>query len=182
MDCICVRLVSRLVIDPASNTVVTTPFVRFAHGGSTKSWHHDQQVTASVKLDGSLAIVFLWQGQLRVPTRRRMTSEQACWASDWLSSHSNVDAFKDGWTYLFEFLGRDNVVATSYATRGLVLLMAFDAEGCELERGDQEAVATELNVLSLKAPSVTFNGFVQTISICRAARVFFTCQLLKAGS
>ena len=133
-----------LVLDPVSRSVVTTPFVRFAANGSTETLH--QQVTASVKLDGSLAIAFMWQGKLCVTTRRRMTSEQALWASDWLSSNSNTDKFEDGWTYLFEVLGRDNIVATACATDGLVLLAVFDKNGFELERACQEEVAAELNV------------------------------------
>ncbi|GFH11795.1 uncharacterized protein HaLaN_07351 [Haematococcus lacustris] len=34
----------------------------------------------SFKVDGSLVIAFLWQGQVHACTRRRMTSEQAVWA------------------------------------------------------------------------------------------------------
>lgn len=34
--------------------------------------------TASFKVDGSLIIGFLWGGELRTTTRRRMDSEQVC--------------------------------------------------------------------------------------------------------
>jgi hypothetical protein len=41
-----------------------------------KLWSASPQASASVKVDGSLVLAFMWQGQLQVATRRRMDSEQ----------------------------------------------------------------------------------------------------------
>jgi len=41
-----------------------------------QTWGSQLQGTASFKLDGSLIIAFVWQGQLYTCTRRRMDSEQ----------------------------------------------------------------------------------------------------------
>jgi hypothetical protein len=41
-----------------------------------KTWSASPQGSASVKVDGSFVLAFLWQGQLQVATRRRMDSEQ----------------------------------------------------------------------------------------------------------
>lgn len=41
-----------------------------------RCWDQQHEGSASVKLDGSFIIAFMWQGQLRTTTRRRMDSEQ----------------------------------------------------------------------------------------------------------
>ena len=41
-----------------------------------EEWGSYPAASASVKVDGSLVIAFLWQGELKVTTRRRMDSEQ----------------------------------------------------------------------------------------------------------
>lgn len=55
-----------------------------AHGSSAdqanlqlyKSWGSQAAAAATFKLDGSFIIAFVWEGQLKVATRRRMNSEQ----------------------------------------------------------------------------------------------------------
>lgn len=43
---------------------------------SDSAAHQSDLAAASPKVDGSLVIAFLWEGRLRVATRRRMDSEQ----------------------------------------------------------------------------------------------------------
>jgi hypothetical protein len=139
-----------LVLCPKNREVVASPFVRFQppvrEAAKTGSLSCDQACIATLKLDGSLAIVFMWQGKLHVSTRRRMTSEQAVWAKQWLLLHSEVSAFKVGWTYLFEVISAENVIATSYRTEGLVLLAIIDEKGYEIARDVQKVVASEVKV------------------------------------
>lgn len=102
-----------LVLHPASHTVVATPFLRFneedAHAAAAPlrppmqpgpmqsaassssgsrcaggiSAAGASLASASFKVDGSLAIAFLWGGEVRVATRRRMDSEQVSPAGAW---------------------------------------------------------------------------------------------------
>jgi hypothetical protein len=46
-----------------------------------KSWSDAPQASASVKVDGSFVLAFMWQDQLQVATRRMMDSEQVVAAS-----------------------------------------------------------------------------------------------------
>lgn len=95
------RLCRGLVLHPPTQQVVAIPFLRFPElqqhqheskqGGASPVavtasplYPADTLVQAALKLDGSLAIAFLWNSEIRVSTRRRMDSEQAVWAQSWI--------------------------------------------------------------------------------------------------
>ena len=61
-----------------------------------------QWANASLKIDGTLLVAFLLEGALRVSTRRRMDSEQALWAREWLAAYGAPGRFREGLTYAFE--------------------------------------------------------------------------------
>ena len=58
----------------------------------------DEIVEATVKYDGSLGIAFVWNGEVMVTTRRRMDSQQAIWAKQWIKDHCNLTKFQAGYT------------------------------------------------------------------------------------
>ena len=91
-----------------------------------------QIVEASVKWDGTLGIAFIWNEELMVCTRRRMDSEQAIWAKQWIQSECNLSVFEKGWTYIFEIIYDDNIVVIDYPFEGLVLLAVTNADGVEI--------------------------------------------------
>lgn len=104
--------------------------------------------SASPKGDGSLIIAFMWQGHLLTAPRRRMDSEQALWAHDWLAAHLLPGALQPGWTYLFEAVYRDNTHVISYPFEGLVLLSAMGPNGRELPAAERQQLAHSLGVLA----------------------------------
>lgn len=72
-----------LILHPASRAVVAMPFVGFGEVGAESvagagglSSSYGGCARAALKVDGSLVIAFVWEGQLRTATRRRMDSEQ----------------------------------------------------------------------------------------------------------
>ena len=87
---------------------------------------------ATVKFDGSLGIAFWWKNEFHVTTRRRMDSEQAIWARQWIQDHCNLSSFQTGYTYLFEIVYKVNTVIVKYSFQGLVLLAVTDKTGYEL--------------------------------------------------
>ena len=89
-------------------------------------------VEATVKFDGSLGIAFQWNNEVKVTTRRRMDSEQAIWAKQWIQDHCNASVFQTGFTYLFEIVYKVNTVIVEYPFQGLVLLAVTDGNGREL--------------------------------------------------
>ncbi len=92
----------------------------------------DEIVEATIKYDGSLGIAFLWNGEVMVTTRRRMDSQQAIWAKQWMKDHCNLSEFQAGYTYLFEIIYQNNTVVVNYLFEGLVLLAITDESGYEL--------------------------------------------------
>ena len=96
--------------------------------------NHDPNeiVEATMKYDGSLGIAFLWNGDVLVTTKRRMDSEQAKWAKQWINDHCSLTEFQAGYTYMFEIIYQNNTVVVSYLFEGLVLLAISDESGYEL--------------------------------------------------
>ena len=92
----------------------------------------DEIVQATIKYDGSLGIAFLWNGEVMVTTRRRMDSQQAIWAKQWIGDHCNLSEFQAGYTYLFEIIYQNNTMVVNYPFEGLVLLTITDGSGYEL--------------------------------------------------
>ena len=95
-----------------------------------------ENVEATVKYDGSLGIAFAWNGEVMVTTKRRMDSEQAIWAKQWIKDHCDVTSFQAGYTYLFEIIYQNNTVIVNYLFEGLVLLAITDEGGAELPYED----------------------------------------------
>eukprot|EP00798_Chlamydomonas_sp_ICE-L_P029719 gene29719-5154_t len=158
-----------LVLHKPSQMVVATPFVRFgellpADDPEEPSDFVDPRAlalalavslysgaaTASIKVDGSFVIAFMRDGQLRTATRRRMDSEQAIWAKEWLLQHVNVGELHPGWTYLFEAVYEQNTVLVPYCFEGLLLLAAYDPEGHELmDPAERQKLAAQLGLMAV---------------------------------
>ncbi|KAJ9533913.1 hypothetical protein QJQ45_027002 [Haematococcus lacustris] len=165
------QLCRGLVLHPDSQTLVATPFTRFAVERRLASSHAlsaaatalappppagqpsspaAAAVRAAVKVDGSLVIAFLWQGQVHACTRHCMTSEQAVWAQGQLRANPAFVAHaQPGWTYLFEAVYAANTHVISYPFQGLVLLDAICPAGLGLASGaGKHALAARLGTLA----------------------------------
>ncbi|KXZ47387.1 hypothetical protein GPECTOR_35g825 [Gonium pectorale] len=117
---------------------------------------------ASVKVDGSCVVAFVWGGRLRTATRRRFDSEQALWAAERLAANANASAFQPGWTYVMEAVYGRNRVVVPYTFEGLVLLAAVDPGGAELPLPALPALAEALGV-TMAVPYIS-GGPVELVS------------------
>ncbi len=52
-----------------------------------RTFEESETMEITEKMDGSLGIVFVWQGQIRVSTRSKIDSIQARWASSWIQKY-----------------------------------------------------------------------------------------------
>lgn len=83
------------------------------------------------KADGSLGIIFLYDGQEVIATRGSFTSEQAIKAKEIFNEtccgigHYDVE-LKPNWSYLVEIIYPSNRVVVSYSDEKLVLLGAYN--------------------------------------------------------
>ena len=114
-----------LIYNTDTSHIVALPFPKFFNHGED---HHpafslDEPVTVTDKLDGSLGIVYLWDGQLHVATRGSFTSEQSAKATAILRKQYPIWTPPEGVTVLFEIIYPANRIVLDYgSTEDLILL------------------------------------------------------------
>lgn len=128
-----------LVVDNLTDEIVAWPFPKFFN----LEEHNldrpyapplpDEPFTVQEKADGSLAIVFHYDGQWRVASKGSFASDQARWAQGWLDE-SDTSKLTIGTTYLAEMIYPDNRIVVDYGgEETLRLLAAFNPHGEEVE-------------------------------------------------
>lgn len=127
-----------LVVDDKSGEIVAWPFPKFfnvpehALGQPYAPPLPDEPFDVYDKVDGSLGIVFHYEGRWRAASKGSFISEQAAWAQAWLDDH-NTALLIPGVTYLAEIVYPENRIVVNYGDRrDLVLLGAFDTAGWEI--------------------------------------------------
>jgi len=154
IDCVAGRnwnvftLMSRgLILDLKNKVVVASPFMKFFNFGEIESGSAsiiESEFTVTEKMDGSLGIMFYYEGAWRVATCGSFTSEQAKWAEEWIISNHVV--LRSAWkknTYLFEIIYPENKIVVNYNFSGLVLLAIFDPQGVEYSYEDLQVEASK---------------------------------------
>jgi hypothetical protein len=80
------------------------------------------------KLDGSLGILYFWEGVPYVATRGSFTSDQALWATDYLRKSNLWQRLDQDYTHLFEIIYPENRIVVNYDFSGLVHLASIHTE------------------------------------------------------
>lgn len=132
-----------LILDVVAKEVVATPFPKFFNYQELSRLPENIQKTINVsdfisgpfeifeKLDGSLIIIFYYNGQWKCATKGSLSSAQVHWAQKWLDS-KDLSELIPGVTYLAEAIYPENRIVVHYGEKqGLVLLAAYDALGLE---------------------------------------------------
>jgi RNA ligase len=79
------------------------------------------------KMDGSLIIGFVYNGEFHTATRGSFTSEQSIDARKIVDEMKVSDIFKEGYSYLFEYIAPNNRIVVDYGDwRELVVLTIID--------------------------------------------------------
>jgi RNA ligase len=164
-----VRLANGVLDDDAE--VLARPFNKF-HNLNTayvpetmEASLPDEAPLVTTKLDGSMGIVYSYDGQWWVATRGSFDSDQARRATAWYRQHIAVgfpQNWPDGVTPVCEIIYPENRIVVDYDFEGLVLLsMIENATGRELARDEVEAWA-RVNVLQI------VDKFDKTLAECAA--------------
>lgn len=121
-----------LVVSEASDEIVALPFPKFFNSNQ----HHKGNLWAGelpqgqlfrvfTKMDGSLIVVFEYEGQWHACTKGSFNIFQAKWAQDIVRGGSQ--SLEPGVTYLAELIHPENRIVVDYGDRiELVLLGGFD--------------------------------------------------------
>lgn len=128
-----------LIADDKTGEIVAWPFPKFFNVGEHQLGHdyapplpESEPFEVYDKVDGSLGIVFHYNGRWHTASKGSFTSEQAMWAQAWIST-SDTRALWPDTTYLAEIIYPENRIVVDYGDRqDLVLLGAFDREGTEI--------------------------------------------------
>ena len=127
-----VTLMCRGLVTDDNGDIVATPFHKFFNIEEGK-FTPTENFEVYEKMDGSLGIVFWYQGQWVVATRGSFTSDQAIKAREILKKY-NTDIMFRHLTFCFEIIYPENRIVLDYGTdEKLVLLGTFDKNGKEMD-------------------------------------------------
>lgn len=126
-----------LIADDLTGEIVAWPFLKFFNVGEHEYGNDfapplpDEPFEVYDKVDGSLGIVFHYNGRWRAASKGSFTSEQAMWAQAWIDGH-DTSRLKPDITYLAEIIYPENRIVVDYGDRqDLVLLGAYNSKGEE---------------------------------------------------
>ncbi|WP_424215153.1 RNA ligase [Streptomyces sp. BI20] len=127
-----------LVVEDASERVVALPLPKFFNVSEHESGRPyaaalpEEPFEIQEKVDGSLAVVFHYDGRWHAASKGSFTSTQATWAGRHLR-RADTTRLVPGVTYLAEILYPENRIVVNYGERrDLVLLAALRLDGTEL--------------------------------------------------
>ncbi|ACK70852.1 Aldehyde dehydrogenase, conserved site [Gloeothece citriformis PCC 7424] len=144
------RLARGLIIDIINRELIATPFPKFFNWGEKLATIPDEDFSIYEKLDGSLGIVYFYQGQWCVATKGSFNSPPAQLGQILLKS-LKTEALVKGYTYLFEILWPANPIVIKYPHQELVLLSAYTPTGEELNYSQLEEIALKLGTRVVKS-------------------------------
>lgn len=102
------------------------------------------------KLDGSLGILFYYDGKWIIKTAGSFDSDQAKWAQNWFDTKIDNERkelhLDQNWTYCFEIISNEDPHVCHYDYEGLVLLGFFDENHTEGEMADIAELAYKLDI------------------------------------
>jgi RNA ligase len=127
-----VTLMCRGLVTDNTGDIVATPFQKFFNIEEGK-FTPTENFEVYEKMDGSLGIVFWFQGQWVVATRGSFTSDQAIKAKELLKKY-NTDIMFRHLTFCFEIIYPENRIVLDYGNdEKLVLLGTFNKDGKEID-------------------------------------------------
>ena len=121
-----ITLMCRGLVTDDKGKIVARPFKKFFNieeGKHTPTENFD----VYEKLDGSLGILFNYNGEWVFATRGSFTSEQSVRGFEMLKNYDYEKLHKD-YTYLFEIIYNDNRIVVRYAFEDVVLLGMIHTE------------------------------------------------------
>jgi T4 RnlA family RNA ligase len=115
-----ITLQTRGLVTEENGNIVARPFKKFFNMEENKHTP-TEEFDVYEKMDGSLGILFNYQGEWVMATRGSFTSEQAVKGLEILQNYDYQKLHK-GYTYLFEIIYKENRIVVQYDYDDLILL------------------------------------------------------------
>lgn len=160
-----------LILDVVNNTIVGLPFFKFFNSSEpegVKAICFEGGFTATMKMDGSLGIIYHYDNDWHVATRGSFISPQACWAENYLHTREDIlSELVPGNTYLAEIIYPENKIVIKYDFSDLVLLGGYEnSTGRELDYFD-EIVPLAIRAGWRFANSVPFSSLSEVAEVAK---------------
>ena len=120
-----------------NGAIVAKPFPKFFNMEENKHTP-TEEFEVFEKMDGSLGIVFKYNGEVIYATRGSFSSDQSKWMANYGKKYNFQDILVEGFTYLFEIIYPENRIVVNYGgEEKLVLLGIINTEtGEEVPHND----------------------------------------------
>jgi len=139
------------VYDISTGDVIAKSFPKFfnfgeLHTDKQKKYLEVKDFEVYEKFDGSLGIVYFYDGKWNVNTRGSFSSDQDIRGEAILETY-NTSKLKVGWTYLVEIIYPENRIIVDYGKdEKLVLLSAYMRSGMEVSRKGLVSASLECKI------------------------------------
>ena len=126
-----------LIVDSKNNKIIVRPFKKFFNYEELIGDKMDHSsiptqgdyVYIQEKMDGSLGILFNYEGEWVMATRGSFTSEQATKGLEIIKSKYNLDSWLKEYAYLVEIIYPENRIVVDYGKEKVVFLSIVLNEG-----------------------------------------------------
>ena len=121
-----------IIYNKVTGELVARPWSKFFNLSEMSTVIPQKEFYCLDKLDGSMGILYQYEGEYYVATKGSFTSEQALWATAWARKNINFGKDIDGYqinndlTYIFEIIYVANKIVVHYDFEGLVLTGVID--------------------------------------------------------
>lgn len=154
---------TRGLITDLQGNIIARPFTKFFNLNETKesSFNNLPIEIPKVyeKLDGSLGIQYYDNEKVCIATRGSFDSDQAKWATEWISKRYCKNDFLPGYTYLYEIIFPENRIVVNYQDRQELVLLAV----IYTEIGKEINHNIEAKRLGLSTPQIINNSLTELI-------------------
>lgn len=189
-----VTMQCRGLITNFAGNVIARPFKKFFNIDQETPFPFslDQPYSMSKKMDGSLGILYQWEGKFAIATRGSFESDQAIFATELLNTKyktviDNYFRYNLGWTFLFEIIYPENKIVVNYGDLkeivhiGLVEILTGVQRGPSKIPGMESAEKVSLQFSDIfGTDSETEEGFVATFADGNNIKFKFPTYLMRA--
>ena len=117
-------LMARGLVTNSRGAIIARPLRKFFNLAEVKDSLPNEPFYVTEKLDGSLGIVFKYNGELVFASKGSFTTNQAKFLEQiWNTKYSNIEVV-EGCTYLFEMIYPENRIVVNYGSTKDIFLLA----------------------------------------------------------
>ena len=161
-------MMARGLITDLEGNIVARPFKKFFNVEQRPETMLEELVKRGKprmeeKLDGSLGIIFFYDGLPHVSTRGSFVSEQAKWATQWLRKSELWRYMNPAYTYVTEIIYKENRIVVDYGNTEMLYLLAV----INNETGEELDVKEEGRRIGFYTPRRYEHDLTQALELCK---------------